>query len=455
MRAPISATRPIVLGVLLALALSGCASFSDSFSDIESEMAAQRFGAALQALEKQQHPKRDEVVYLLNKAMLERMNGDFAASNRSFEAAKARMDELNAVSLREQALSVTVNDAMRSYTGETYEQVLVHLYMALNYLQLGNLIDARVEALQVDEQLREIAQRIPESRYTEDALALYLTGMIYEEMGEPSDAMIAYRQAYEAYRRYGEKYGVPTPDYLQRDLLRLAEQLGLADELRKYKQEFHIDHWASAEELAAKGELVFILHDGLAPIKREHATTVVDPRSGHIVRIALPYYEERPTPVTGARVEAGDIHARAELAEDIDAIAVKDLESRMPAITGRAVARAVVKAEMARAVRESARQQNQNGSGAAAAVAGLAVEIFGVVTERADTRSWLTLPSRIYLARMPLSPGTYTIKVDLLDNNGQIVATQEYANIVIRQGAMTYVSPHWIPAYVSSSRRSQ
>lgn len=455
MRASISNAHLTVLGVILALGLSGCASYSDSFSDIESEMAAQRFGAALQTLEKQRHPKRDQVVYLLNKAMLERMNGDFAASNQSFEAAKTRMEELYGVSLREQALSVTVNDAMRSYAGETYEQVLVHLYMALNYLQLGDLSNARVEALQVDERLREITQKIPESRYTEDALARYLTGMIYEEMGERSDAMISYRQAYKAYRRYGEKYGVATPDCLKRDLLRLSEQMGLTDEARQYQEEFHIDHWASAEELASKGELVFILHDGLVPIKREHAATVVDPGSGHLVRIALPYYEERPTPVTGARVQAGDVSARAELAEDIDAIAVKDLESRMPAITARAVGRAVVKAELARAARENARQQNQNGSAAVAAVAGLAVEIVGVVTERADTRSWLTLPSRIYLARLPLSPGTYTIKVDLLDGYGQIVATQEYANIGIRQGAKTYVSPHWIPSYVSTLRKSE
>ena len=438
-----------VLATVL-LALSGCASYSDSFSVIENDMAAQNFGAALQAFEKQRYPKRDQVVHLLIKAMLERMSGDFAASNRTFEAVKASMDELYGVSIREQALSFAINDATRSYTGETYERVLVHLYTALNYLQLGDLIDARVEALQVDERLREIAQKIPESRYTEDALARYLTGMIYEEMGERSDAMISYRQAYEAYRRYREKYGVTVPNYLKQDLLRLSQQLGLSQEMRQYQKEFQIEHWMSAEELAQKGELVYILNDGLAPIKREQAANVVDPASGHIVRIALPYFETRFTPVSGARVAAGDVSAPAELAEDIDAIAVKDLEARIPAITARAVARAVVKAQMAKAARESARQQNQNNAGAA--VAALAVEIAGLVTERADTRSWLTLPSRVYLARVPLPPGTYTVKVDLLGDYGQIVFTQEYANITIHQGAKTYLSPHWIAPNVTTPR---
>jgi hypothetical protein len=284
--------------VVLALLFSGCASYSDSFSVIESDMATQRFGAALDTLERQKHQKRDQVLYLLNKAMLERMNGDFAASNRTFERPTS-MDALCGVSIREQALSFAINDATRSYTGETYERVLVHLYTALNYLQLGDLIDARVEALQVDERLREIAQKIPESRYTEDALARYLTGMIYEEMGERSDAMISYRQAYEAYRRYREKYGVTVPSYLKQDLLRLSQQLGLSQEMRQYQKEFQIEHWMSAEELAQKGELVFILQDGLAPIKREQAANVVD-RLGPYRAHLLPYFETRFTPVSGA-----------------------------------------------------------------------------------------------------------------------------------------------------------
>ncbi len=454
MRAHMTSASTAVLGVVLALGLSGCASYSGSFAVIESDMAAQRFDAALQTLEQQHHPGRNQVVHLLNKAMLERMKGDYAASNTSFEAAKTRMAELYGTSIREQALSFVVNDATRSYSGEMYEQVLLHLYMALNYLQLGDLINARVEALQVDERLREITQKVPESRYTEDALARYLTGMIYEERGEYSDAMISYRQAYEAYGHYRKNYGMSIPDYLKRDLLRLSEKMGLKPELRQYQKEFGIEKWMSTAELAELGELVFILHNGLAPVKQEHATTAVDPATGHIVRIAVPYYQTRDTPVTGMRVTAGDASAMGEVAENIDAIAVQDLEAKMPAITARAIARAVVKAQMARAARENARQQNQNGGAMASVLAGLAVEVIGVVTERADTRSWLTLPARIHLARLPLPPGSYTIKVDLLGNLGQIVTTQEYPNVVLRQGAKTYLSPHWIPPNDSSSRRT-
>jgi hypothetical protein len=354
------------------------------------------------------------------------------------------MAELYGTSIREQTLSFVVNDATRSYSGEMYEQVLLHLYMALNYLQLGDLINARVEALQVDERLREITQKTPENRYTEDALARYLTGMIYEERGEYSDAMISYRQAYEAYSHYQKNYGMTIPDYLKRDLLRLSEKVGLKPELRQYKKEFGIEKWMSTAELAEQGELIFILHNGLAPVKQEHATTAVDPATGHIVRIAVPYYQTRTTPVSGMRVTAGDASAMGEVAENIDAIATQNLEAEMPAITARAIARAVVKAQVARAARENARQQNQNGGAMASVLAGLAVEVIGVVTERADTRSWLTLPANVQLARLALPAGSHTIRVELLGAGGGVIASQDFPGIVIRSQQQTYLSQHWV-----------
>jgi len=90
------------------------------------------------------------------------------------------MERLYAASISENALSFVVNDATVSYAGDDYEQVLVHLYMALNYLELGQRDEARVEALQVDTKLREIGEKIPANKFTEDALSRYLTGMIYE-----------------------------------------------------------------------------------------------------------------------------------------------------------------------------------------------------------------------------------------------------------------------------------
>lgn len=454
------------LAVVLALAVSGCATFSSSFAVIESQLAAQQFGQALETLEKQGYSRRDEVLYLLNQGMLRRMNGDFAGSNQSLEAAKVRMEELYGASLTEQTLSFVINDATKSYVGEEYEQVLVHLYKALNYLQLHQLDEARVEALQVDIRLREIGEKFSEAQYTEDAFARYLTGMIYEEREEWSDALIAYRKAYEAYQKSTRKYAVAMPHALQIALLRLTQHQGLTAELEKYRKEFGIARWPSVTELREQGELVFILHNGLAPIKRERAVMVPDPRLGHIVRVSTPYYESRGVAATGARVSARPAadprpaeHASApapsagtELMEDIDAIARKSLDAKLPGITARALARAVAKRAISKAAQQAGRSSGDRNDAMAALILGIGVEAATFLTERADTRSWLTLPHDIRLARLPLPPGNYTVKVDLLGYGDQVIGTREYS-VAIERGRKHYLSYHHVATTYPAARR--
>lgn len=441
----------LLAALLMALLVSGCATYSDSFSGIQQDLADQQYDAALLGIEKQSGSKNDRVLYLLNKGMVLRMKRDFAGSNQALEAAKAEMERLYAASVSEHTLSFLINDATVSYGGEDYEQVLVHLYMALNYLELGQPDDARVEALQVDAKLREIKEQVSGSKYTEDAFSRYLAGMIYEDDSEWSDAMISYRDAYQAYKKYPADFGMPIPDTLKYDLLRLARHEGLKDEARQYRKEFGISVPPNASDSSAnQGTLVFILNNGLTPIKRERAVDMIDPASGILVHIALPYYESRPDNVVSARISAAGREANTELVENIDAIARQSLASHMSAIVARSIARAVTKTAAIRA----AERRNDNSNGSVAGLLGeFALQVTAVATERADTRSWLTLPADIQMARLSLPPGKYTIKVELLDADGQAVTTRDYPGVVISGAHNTYLTQHWVPPQLSSERR--
>jgi len=196
----------------VAACLAACATFSDTIQSTERGLAQQQPKAALAAYEKVKPPPQDLVLYLMNKGMLLRMSGDYPESTRTLEEAKGQIQGLRALSLREQALSITVNDATKSFIGEDYERVMVNNYLALNYLERGQLDAARVEALQVDLLLREKAQKITlASPYAEDAFARYLAGIVYEDEGEWSDAMISYRKAYEAYKKQLKSFSVAVP----------------------------------------------------------------------------------------------------------------------------------------------------------------------------------------------------------------------------------------------------
>ena len=448
-------------------ALAGCATYSDSFDSIQHNLSARQHDAALQEIEKQSGSKTDHVLYLLNKGMVLRMKGDFVGSNQALESAKEEMDSLYAASVSENALSFLVNDATVSYAGDDYEQVLVHLYMALNYLELGNKADARVEALQVDIKLREIGEHIPESKFTEDAFSRYLTGLIYEESGEWSDAMIAYRKAYEAYKKYQVNFGLSIPDMLKHDLIRLAQRQGLKNEAAQYMKEFGIEKLQDSKP-EQEGELVYILNNGLAPIKREHVVSMWAPPSAVVtgkskqkssnattmpvlVNIALPYYESRPNNVIEARISVFGKQVDTQLMEDIDAIARASLDARMPAITARSIARAIAKGAIQKSVDNAG--NGGNNDVAAQLISSLVVRVAAAATERADTRSWLTLPSNIQMARLQLPPGKYDIKVELLGTDGQAMATREYPGVEITRARKTYLSQHWIPDYQITRRK--
>ena len=427
--------------VACLVALAGCATFSDTIQSTERSLAQQQFKAALAEYEKLKPGPADRVLYLMNTGMLERMSGDYDASTRTLESAKGQIEQLRALSLREQALSVTVNDATKSFTGEDYEQVMVNNYLALNYLEQGQLDAARVEALQVDVLLREKQQRTSKgSPYQEDAFARYLTGIVYEDEGEWSDAMIAYRKAYEAYSKQLKTFGVAMPETLKHDLIRLADRMGITAEAKRYREEFKIDNTLSEAELLERGEVIFIVNAGLAPLKRERAVTAPNPATGRIVRVAVPEYRPRAHPFAFARLSADSASATSSRVENVEGIAMQTLASQITGITTRAIARAIAKDSIAGAA--SAAGSSGNNSGAA--LIGLAVNLAGVFTERADTRSWFTLPGEIHLARLALPPGEYKLKVELHGKDERVLDSKEM-KIALRKGEKKYVSRHWIP----------
>jgi len=392
---------------------------------MEADISSGQPDKALKVLEDHASTK-DAVLYLLNRAMLQRMSGDYEASNASFEAAKAMISRLSAVSVSEQSSTLIINDMTRSYTGDYYEQVLIHVFEALNYLAMNQPDQARVEALQLDVKLKQHGDN---SNY-EDGFARYLTGIIYEDLGEWDDAMIAYRQAYDAYRRYPQQLDMPVPQQLKFDLIRLADKVGLVDEARRYREKFDIK---SVSQIPVHdGELIFLLSTGLAPLKRSIEVRAVT-ESGQLVTVSMPAYEDRQPTVTAARVGIDGQSVTTDLVENVDTLAVNALAQQKPLILARAIARAMVKTRASKAA--DARDDTL----------GFMVNLANAITDRADTRSWSTLPNRICLARLPLAAGSHQIQVELLDRLENVVARKEY-NVQIGQGDKHFISLNWIMA---------
>ncbi len=411
--------------VAASLFLSSCATYGMKTASMRNSLLSGDIARAREFIETM--PANDDALLDLNKGMLRRMSGDYQASNRVFEQAKRRIDDLYGLSVSEQLAAITVNDTLRAFQGDRFEQTLLHAYMAMNYIQLNALDAARVEMLQADVKMHEWGDE-PE----EDAFVRYLSGIIYEMLGEQDQALVSYRQAYEIYRSSPERNGIETPDIVKQDLLRLLASQRLWDEYRRLQNDFAMANYTPYKIGGGFGEVIVVFDEGLAPQREENAIQTFSDEISKMVRIALPVYRQ-PTPILPrVRVNVSGQQYELETVENIDALARHALEADMPIITTRALARAVVK------FKTQSEIQDKHGG-----LAGLLMTVTNMATERADTRSWTTLPQEIRLARLVLPEGQQQINIEMVNAAGRVIdaITQ---TVMVRSGKRTLISQHWV-----------
>lgn len=262
--------------------LAGCGVKQSYYKDLESYIVKNQYAAAQQHVQKEPdktYPERDRLLYYFDLAMTAHLAGDYAKSNEALYAAEKAIEDLYSKSVSKQAASFLVNDNVKEYAGEDFEMVVVHVIAALNYVFMGQLDDALVEARKVDLKLKVVAERTGGKKvaYQTDAFARYLAGMIHENKGsteELNEAYISYKQALEAYaKEYQKNYNTPVPAALVNDALRTATQLGFND----FEQEIRKEYAPNAPPTVkgkTSGEVVVIHYTGLAPQKVDFVTQV-------------------------------------------------------------------------------------------------------------------------------------------------------------------------------------
>ncbi|MDP8236496.1 MAG: hypothetical protein P9M08_08930, partial [Candidatus Erginobacter occultus] len=152
----------LMILVLAALLLGGCASYPERMARVKRDFVNGQYESALSDISDSDcEGGRDQILALLERAILKQSMGDFEGSNRDFEAAYAVMEDYEnrpAVSLRDlgsESGAALVNETTLPYKGTGYEKFLVHIYKALNYLMLGDYEGAGVEIRRLDRR-REI-----------------------------------------------------------------------------------------------------------------------------------------------------------------------------------------------------------------------------------------------------------------------------------------------------------
>ncbi|QIR15561.1 COG3014 family protein [Shewanella aestuarii] len=422
-------SRYLLSSLLLSVTLSGC-SLNSLFISYPSQIAPykQQLNGPISMVNIEPLvnaiDSNDGLLYAQEAGRIAQINGNFDQSKTYYQQAIAAyqlFDDKAKISMSDmgaKASSLLLNDNAIPYRGPGYERIMLHQYQALNYLFSGDAQGALVEVrrsneLQSSEQARYQASqksvqamangtidaemnKLGKSAGTTtssflNAYSYYTTGLLHELLGEPNDAFIDYRKAAQI---------TPNNPYLQQDLVRLAKQLAMP-QYSDFKK-----RWGEAKlPKANQGQVVIMLERSFVPEKQ--SLTVPFTIDGNWQTVSLATYSPVNNLLPAAQIQGlGSVLNTAPIA-NIDALAINALKEDLPAALVRQALRVYAKAELASSVSsDSKRRRNEMDAGA------IAMQIFNVITEQADRRSWLTLPRQAQIGRRYVEPGNYQLSLN-------------------------------------------
>jgi len=381
-----------VAGCALACALASCATYPQRTAAALADFERGHLEAAQRAFAE---PSTTGSAFLCGAetGMVALAAGDWRAAEQHLQRAAAASREieeralLSPEALGESLVNLALSERAGAYRGEGYERVLVHASLALAYLAQGSLDDVFVEVRRAN-RLLEGEERLYEKEYAAGGLGHFVSALAYELLDRPDEAYIDYRRMQEK--------GVGT-ELAGRALVRLASRLRFDEDLRRWEELYGPD----VERPEGAASVVLIAGAGLAPQKQE--TTIPIPTPDGLVQWSVPTYVRRwqwEGSLVLRSVGQGP-GVRASTIEDVAKVAEENLEDRIGWLAARSALRAGLKLALT--------HQLEHRYDLVGRIAG---DVFAFVTERADLRSWLTLPARWSAARLFVEPGEHELVVE-------------------------------------------
>jgi len=417
--------------ILCVLWAGGCATYTDKLSKAHNAAERGDYEAGVLALDKMLDVEGPEQLpdtwtaykplVALERAMLLQAQGRYEWSARDLSAAETELEFLDLSQDPVGSLGKYVySDSAQVYKVPPAERLALNGLNMLNYLAMGDLVGASVEARRFT-----IAHDYVESLGKNDkkaspgAFGSYLAGFIFEKLGEPDRAL----------RYYEETLSAGNLAALREPVLRLSgKSRYIGAKLKAYlgglKENSNVKS-TPPESDEPDGEILIILGLGRVPYKIPkrmavgaaigYAGVSVTGNPDILAHTVFKFvvYPELMTPdsqVSGAAVRLNGQNLPTELLTDLGAEIAREYETIKPKIIGAALTRMIARAAAAEGARYLARKKEGKTTGFLAA---LATEAALTALDKPDTRSWTLLPGRIYVCRTHVKPGQHEIQVQL------------------------------------------
>ncbi|MBM3382668.1 MAG: hypothetical protein FJY29_09540 [Betaproteobacteria bacterium] len=393
--------------LLFFLSIAGCATYTEQVAKVRTTLSSGDTDQALALLEKSDvaKRKRDEVLFLMERGMLNYLSIRMSEAAQDWARALRRSEELYTLSLSKTLASVTVAENMTDYEGEDHEKVLLPIFSSMAFFSAGEPGKAQIEIRKAYEVINQLKLDQDESRSRIDGFPYLMSGMIYETNSNWDAAIIEYRKALSAYNKFNKDYGSDIRKMVADALWRIAEHRRRDDVLDFLRDLGFSKPQESLSGVNSQGEVFVVIEDGHSPIKvaQDYGLNL----GKTIVNVSFPRYQPISNPSSRTAIYCDNAACgTAVKSTDIGTLAENALERRRLRDFAKMTARLILK--------EKAREQAEKHLGQ---VGSVALMVTNFVTERADTRSWTLLPANIQVARIKV-PADKEVTIRLPSKSG-------------------------------------
>ena len=407
-------------------------------------LAAQDFARALAWRED------DALLQALTTGISTYYAAQFARSAAVLDTAALLADDRITESLSRTGLSLVTNDMARPYQPRRTERLFIPYYAMLSYVRLDAWEDAAVEARRITALLQQYADDRDEGERVVHGALQHLAGAVFERAGERNDAQVAYRASaalapplpaaptLDRGATHGEILVVLERGFVAH---RATETIELwldedDDESIRHGGDGHRSVTSRLVEQvtgmpaqgSASGAVALGISHHVELPDRHHGRGHHDhDEEGYHLTVAFPSLRRSASPSGTPRVFVDSLAAPTpSLRAVLDDASAVDARRERIALATRAVARAVAKYSVTKAIEDKKGEDAGN------------IANFGAsLLERADVRSWHLLPQELMLVRIRAVAGMRVVHVQI--GEGETARTIDLGSVAVRGGQLTIV----------------
>lgn len=401
---------------LMCLALTACSSYSGKLQEPRSLFREGRFQEAAALLTPlAEETGDDQLLYLLDLAMVYQASGDFEQSSRALLKADQLADLNDYHSITRFTGSILGGRESLQYKGESYEKFLINTMLAINFAAQGNLDSALVEARKINNKISAMKMEGREP-YELSPFATYFSALLWEAERKWDDAYIAFEATH--------KLSAANNPFLAEDLIRSALRARRTDAAKQWQKAFPQIKEDPLWKDKKSAEIIILALVGWGPVKqmRENYRIPTLVRSSSVTSSARLVWNNGGKENVLKTLEVYDIAGTA-----IDTFE-RDYASLVAGRFGAMVAKAVVADQI--------RQKNE--------ALGMVAWIVMNVADRADLRGWSTLPRGVQMLRIRVPAGEHQFTLKGVSFEGSDTGEQkEFTQVQVEPGETKFI--FWRP----------